>query len=170
MFGFSYLRMAAIAAAIIGILLLGKYIQNTGKVAGRAEVQAKWDAERTRQQAKVIEEEKANAEETARRLKQQQENQDAQDKELAAARSDAARNRAAADGLRAQTADAARRWRDAIGNSPAGQNCPAAGDAIGVLADVFGRADRRAGVLAEYADAARAAGLKCERDYDALKP
>ncbi|MCT9015390.1 DUF2514 family protein, partial [Cupriavidus gilardii] len=30
------------------------------------------------------------------------------------------------------------------------------------------RADRRAGILAEYADAARIAGQACERAYDAL--
>ncbi|MGE8453556.1 MAG: DUF2514 family protein [Pseudomonadales bacterium] len=29
-------------------------------------------------------------------------------------------------------------------------------------------ADRRAGILAEYADAARIAGQACERSYDAL--
>lgn len=43
-----------------------------------------------------------------------------------------------------------------------------AGDPIGVLADVLGRADERAGVLAGYADEARTAGLACERSYDAL--
>lgn len=44
----------------------------------------------------------------------------------------------------------------------------AAGDPIGVLADVLSRADRRAGILAEYADAARIAGQACERAYDTL--
>ncbi len=43
-----------------------------------------------------------------------------------------------------------------------------AGDPILLLADVLGRADQRAGDLAQYADAARVAGQKCERDYDAL--
>ena len=45
---------------------------------------------------------------------------------------------------------------------------PAASDPIGVLADVLRRADERAGLLAEYADSARIAGLACERSYDAL--
>jgi len=45
---------------------------------------------------------------------------------------------------------------------------PPAGDPIGVLADVLSRADERAGVLAAYADRARAAGSACERSYDAL--
>ena len=43
------------------------------------------------------------------------------------------------------------------------------GDPIGVLADVLRSADERAGVPAEYADAARIAGQRCERDYDALR-
>ncbi|RQS88083.1 DUF2514 family protein [Burkholderia seminalis] len=47
---------------------------------------------------------------------------------------------------------------------------PAAGDALDLLADVLGRADQRAGELAEYADQARIAGQQCERDYDALTP
>lgn len=37
-----------------------------------------------------------------------------------------------------------------------------------LLADVLGRADKRAGELAAYADAARIAGQACERSYDAL--
>jgi hypothetical protein len=45
----------------------------------------------------------------------------------------------------------------------------AAGDPIGVLADVFQRADDRAAVLADFADRSRVAGLDCERAYDALK-
>ncbi|WP_334070261.1 DUF2514 family protein, partial [Burkholderia cepacia] len=44
----------------------------------------------------------------------------------------------------------------------------AAGDALDLLANVLGRADQRAGDLAEYADRARIAGQQCERDYDAL--
>ncbi|BEP44020.1 DUF2514 family protein [Variovorax sp. V15] len=43
-------------------------------------------------------------------------------------------------------------------------------DPIGVLVDVLGRADQRAGELAEYADRLRIAGVTCERSYDALSP
>ena len=50
----------------------------------------------------------------------------------------------------------------------AGQQ-PPAGDAIGVLADVLGRCDQRAGILADFADRTHAAGLACERDYDAAR-
>ncbi len=42
------------------------------------------------------------------------------------------------------------------------------GDPGHLLADVLGRADAWAGELAQYADAARIAGLACERSYDAL--
>ncbi|WP_321933471.1 DUF2514 family protein [Burkholderia cenocepacia] len=45
---------------------------------------------------------------------------------------------------------------------------PATGDALDLLADVLGRANQRAGDLAEYADRARIAGQQCEHDYDAL--
>ena len=74
--------------------------------------------------------------------------------------------------LREQLATITSRYRtlDATGadSTPAGKQSPA-GDAIGVLADVLGRADRRAGVLAAFADAAHAAGAACERDYDAAR-
>lgn len=43
-----------------------------------------------------------------------------------------------------------------------------AGDSAVLLADVLGRADARAGELAEALDASRIAGLACERSYDAL--
>ncbi|MFG0659304.1 DUF2514 family protein [Delftia sp. WSY_13] len=44
----------------------------------------------------------------------------------------------------------------------------ATADAIGVLADVLGRADERAGILAAAADQARARGAACERAYDTV--
>jgi hypothetical protein len=62
---------------------------------------------------------------------------------------------------RAQAAVVSARAAAAAGSAPAG-------DPIGVLADVLGRADERAGILAEYADRARVAGLACQRSYEAL--
>jgi hypothetical protein len=144
--------------------------QEIGRAQGRQEVQAKFDAYVLKQQRAVIDESQANAKETQRRLNRQKENQDVQDLQLAAARADAGREHASADRLREQNAGATRAWRDALGDSAAGGQCAAAGDAIEVLADVLGRADRRAGELASYADAARIAGLKCEADYDTLTP
>ena len=43
---------------------------------------------------------------------------------------------------------------------------PPTDDPIGVLADVLGRADERAGVLADLADRRGIAGRACERAYD----
>jgi hypothetical protein len=159
--------LAALASAVLGFI--GWQVHHQRDV-GRDEIRAEWNADKVQQQAAALAEAEANAKETLRRLTRQKENQDANDQELMAARRDAARNGSDADQLREQNADIARKWRDALRDSPAGSQCQAAGDAIGVLADVLGRVDRRAGVLAAYADAARAAGLKCERDYDALKP
>lgn len=161
-------KVAAILLAVAALGSLYAWRVHVERDIGRAEVQLKWDAVVSQQRAAALAESESNARETLRRLTRQKENQDAQNAELAAARSDAARNDAAAGKLRTQLADTAKRWRDALGDSPTGGNCATAGDAIGVLADVLGRADRRAGILATYADAARVAGLKCERDYDAL--
>ncbi|KVF26302.1 DUF2514 family protein [Burkholderia vietnamiensis] len=115
-------------------------------------------------QAKQIDDLRAERDEYSRRLVAQQENATDAAKERDQARRDAAVADGAADGLRKQVAalDAdARRAGAAAGSS-------ATGDALDLLADVLGRSDQRAGDLAEYADRARIAGQQCERDYDAL--
>lgn len=89
--------------------------------------------------------------------------------QLAAARADAGRARAAADRLRrAADAYAAAVCGGAAADSPStASSAPATGPGL-VLADLFGRADARAGELAAAFDAAHAAGVACERAYDAL--
>ncbi len=84
--------------------------------------------------------------------------------ELARLRIDRADLDAAGLDLRVRLAGAvaAARAAAAAGSAPAG-------DPIGVLADVLVRADDRAAVLADFADRSRAAGLACERSYEALK-
>lgn len=129
-----------------------------GVQQGRAEIQAKWD-ESALQQAQ------ANASETQRRLAAQQETQRAHDQELAVAQRDAAAARTASERLSRQLAAFVAASR-AHPTPPS--DSPPAGDPIGVLADVLGRADHRAGILAAYADSARIAGLQCERSYQAL--
>jgi len=157
--------LAALASALAGFYAWRVHVERD---VGRAEIRLQWDASISDQRAAALAQAQANAEETARRLKAQKENQNAQDKLLAAARRDAAANAADADRLRTQSADTARRWRDALNHSPTGGECAAAGDAIVLSAELFSRIDKRAGELAAYADAARAAGLKCERDYQSL--
>lgn len=135
---------------------------------GRAEVQMKWDAQESQRRAEIAQELIDKAKESKRRLERQEENQRAQNATLAAARADRDRNAADADKLRQQATGNARDWAARLRDSPSVAECAAGGDAIGVFTDVLGRADRRAGVLAEVADTARARGLKCEADYDSL--
>ncbi|MCA8014592.1 DUF2514 domain-containing protein [Burkholderia vietnamiensis] len=105
----------------------------------------------------------ARAEEQRRTAAQSEIAKDA-NQQRTAALADAFAARAAAGSLQQrvdQLVAAARHPAAAAGG-------PAAGDALDLLADVLGRADQRAGELAEYADRARIAGQQCERDYDAL--
>ena len=94
--------------------------------------------------------------------------QDAQTR-IASLEGDLRRAAGAADGLRAAATGAALRARaQSCASKPSpGQH---GADALDLLVDVLGRADRRAGEVAEYADRLRIAGLACERTYDALTP
>jgi hypothetical protein len=86
------------------------------------------------------------------------------------ANTDAAVARASADSLREAADNLASRLAasEASGNSCTAAASKAASRAALVLADVFKRADQRAGDLAEVADQARARGMTCERAYTAL--
>ncbi|CAM2177563.1 DUF2514 family protein [Burkholderia cepacia] len=99
-----------------------------------------------------------------RRLAAQQEIATDAAKERDQAAADAAVAGAAADGLRRQVAALVADVRRA----GAAAGSPATGDALDLLADVFGRADERAGDLAKIADERGIAGRQCERSYDAL--
>jgi Sec-independent protein translocase protein TatA len=120
--------------------------------------------------AKALQESQAKARETQRRLELQDANQRAQDAEVERLRAAAARADAAADRVRTQSAAAAREWAGRLADSPTAEDLAAAGEAVRVCTELLGRADRRAGILARYSDAARTAGLKCEADYDSLNP
>lgn len=102
--------------------------------------------------------------EEQRRTAAQQEIAENAAKERDQAGADAAAAASAADGLRKQVAvlvEHARHPATTAGSTPAG-------DPIGVLADVLGSIDDRAGELAKIADERGIAGQQCERDYDAL--
>jgi hypothetical protein len=137
---------------------------------GRSQVRADWARENAQRAAAALAEAHANAKESQRRLDRQQENQRAQDALLAQARADAERNRADADRVREQSASAARQWSARLADSPSAGDLEAAAAAIAVLTDVRSRLDAAATELASYATSARAAGLKCAADYDALTP
>lgn len=137
---------------------------------GRAEVQLKWDAQVSQQRAAALAEAEANAKETLRRLTRQKENQDALDKLTAQNAADRARADAAGLQLRDAAARYAAAARCPAGDpAPVGILAPAEAPAL-VLANVLGLIDSRSGELAAHADASRAAGLKCQADYDALNP
>ena len=78
---------------------------------------------------------------------------------------DAARR--AAVGLRAQLTEATRIGRIACA-AGAGEGEQGA-DPLRVLAELLVRADERAEAVGGYADRLRAAGIACERSYDAVK-
>ncbi|MEX3555352.1 MAG: DUF2514 family protein [Burkholderia gladioli] len=99
-----------------------------------------------------------------RRIAVQQEIAEHASNERDQARADAVAAASAADGLRRRVAVLVA----AACHSAVTPGSPATGDPLDLLADVLGRADERAGELAQYADAARIAGQQCERDYDAL--
>jgi hypothetical protein len=154
------------AAAVFGYLWWEGVQEDEGDARGAARVQAQWDRQISEQKDAALAQANANAHETMRRLEHQQRNQHAQDELLARVRRTAAANAAAADGLRLQAAA----YLDAAGCGRA------AGDsavecvrkAAARIGDVLGSCAARHGELAAAADDARARGLKCEADYDAL--
>ncbi|WP_175040016.1 DUF2514 family protein [Burkholderia contaminans] len=102
--------------------------------------------------------------ESERIARQQQGDAEDARKKRDQARVDAAAAASAADGLRKQFARYAERARDRA----AATGSPTTGDALDLLAELFGRADERAGELAKIADERGIAGQQCERSYDAL--
>ena len=90
-------------------------------------------------------------------------------KRIDAARADARRAGAAADGLRRQLATYLTAARAGSANASAAAAGPPATGALDLLADLFQRADGRAGELAAFADASHAAGAACERAYDGAR-
>lgn len=154
-----WVKMAAIAAVVLAILAGVATWRASLIEDGRQQERARW-VERDRQQAEQA------AKETQRRLDRQEESNRATQTALRAAEAGRRRADDAAGKLRDTYAAIAQRG---CNPAPDAGGAPA-GDPIGVLADVLGRADRRAGILAAYADAAHAAGAACEREHDALSP
>jgi hypothetical protein len=143
--------------AVLGGLLVVLGAAGLGGWAG-------WDWRDARaQRERVAAVEDSQREEAALRGRMEESHERALE-ELARLRIDRAAADAAGRDLRVRlgAAVAAARAAAAAGSAPAG-------DPIGVLADVLVRADDRAAVLADFADRSRAAGLACERSFDALK-
>lgn len=152
-----------------GLLWLVQHERAVGDARGADRVQQAWDAERMRAQAQAINDAAANAAETERRLSVQNEVIRETTAQLDRARADADAARAAGQRLRdAQRAYIAAALSGAALDPSAARAGPSAATALDVLADLRGRADDTAGELAAALDAAHAAGIACERAYNAL--
>jgi hypothetical protein len=77
---------------------------------------------------------------------------------------------AAGDRVRSEAGKLAARASCGPSDTGVAERSKAATRAAMVLSDLFQRADKRAGELAKAYDAARIAGLACERSYTHLRP
>lgn len=157
----------AAVAALAGWGWWGHRQADTAR-ADHAATKHAWADERAR-----LHEAAANAERASRQ--QEQDREDAQRRIVAEAQRAAARSRedaaaaaAAGVGLRERAAALAARCGDTGPDSAAATGGPAASAAGVVLADVLGRLEADGRVATATLDAARAAGLACERAYDSL--
>ena len=132
--------------------------------------QSEWNARDTRDaESRALNE---ATERTKEQAYQQSINKAVQDGQriIDQATADAAVARASANGVQLAADNLARRLAasEAGGNSCTAAASQAAARAAAVLADVFKRADQRAGDLAAIADQARARGLTCEQAFDGI--
>ncbi|MET3441401.1 hypothetical protein ABIC94_002159 [Variovorax paradoxus] len=148
---------------LVGLLLalLGLQTMRVAELKEDAAEKKAADAE-----TRLLADRAQRAEEQRRAAVAAKETQDAQVK-INALEGDLRLARDASDGVRDAAAGAAVRARAQSCAINPSQGKPSV-DALDLLVDVLGRADRRAGELAEYADRLRIAGLTCERTYDAL--
>lgn len=167
----SSISWRGIAAAAFLALVLASYwgTYQHGRSTMDAEWQVRWsDRDAGDQQAWALAEAAEREKEQAR---QQAINKVIQDGQtlIDQASADAAAARATAASLR----DEADRLASSAASKASSHSCTAAASqaatrAVMVLADVFKRADERAGDLAEYADQSRGRGVMCEQAYDVL--
>lgn len=158
-----------IAAVLLALgALYGAY--HHGVSTKNATWQAQW-SDRDTQDA-VAKELNEAAERTKEQSRQQAINEVIQSGQqiIDQATADASAARASADSLRDQVDALAARLSASQGS---GHSCTAATSAaatraVMVLADVFKRANQRAGDLAGFADQSHARGVTCEKAYDAL--
>lgn len=165
--------MRTLLTYLLGAALVGSILTNC---ATHHRLQAERLAHQTTQAQHaqlVAAAERLRAETEQSRRKAEKELRHAQDthaQEVAALRVDLdrARDRAAVESRRVRdaAASAAGRARAQCANPAAADLGTPAGDPIGVLADVLGRADERAGILADIADRRYIAGRACELEYD----
>lgn len=159
-------------ALMLAIGVCGWWLHHSGYQSGADAKELEWSA-RWNKQAEQQATAKAKATMEAREEEQRRQAsidkvRDDAEKQIARAESDALDARDAADGVLEQAKRLAARAGKCPSNPSATQSGAPAAEPGVVLADVLGRADARAGELAAAYDRSRAAGLACERAYDAL--
>lgn len=139
-----------------------------GEQAERMLWQTKWDrqtAELANARAALIVQ--AREEEQRRQAQIEKVREDAEH-QIAKAKTDAANADAVASRMHAQAQRLAARASRCTQHTGAAQGGTSGGQSAMVLAELFRRADQRAGELAAAYDRARVAGIACELAYDAL--
>lgn len=167
---FRIVLWAGLAAALVGGLhCWTSRIESRGFERGRAEVQNRWTAADLERSRALLRQAEVNREEEARREAEKVKVSREAAESLRRARADAVAADRAADGLRDQLAAFVARSRADVPAHPvpAAGSPPAVGP-VDLLADLFRSSESRAGALAAALDASRAAGLACERSYEAL--
>jgi hypothetical protein len=158
------------AFLIISVLAFSHWRYLAGFTTAELKWQQRW-RERDLFDAKSLEQGQRKArEEEQRRQGEIDAIREKAEQELAVVKADVNSARAAADRLHDKSAQLARSLAScerACHTKTAGTSPPNGNSAI-ILAELFRLADERAGILAEYADNARARGLACEAAYDAL--
>lgn len=165
--GFRVALCACLAAMFGGaVLAFGSHERDVG----RAEVRAAWAADTEARQRAVIADQAAAAAETKRRIDAMQEIVRDATTQKDAAMADAGSARSERDRLRQQQARylASVRASLSAGGAASAPGSQATGVALDLFSDLFSESDEGAGILAAALDSARAAGLACERAYDAL--
>lgn len=159
--------LAALCAALLIALLAGiVWHQHTTASLGRQLRHAQDDAAAQRD---LAQRQAAERDKEAAIHAKQQEAIDAAATSLAQARADAAGARSALDRLRQRAAlHAAAARPPGPDPTPAGP-CQAASATADLFAFMFFQAADRARELAAYADESRAAGLACQRSYEAVR-
>lgn len=166
-----WLAVALLAALAVYLVVRGyeawrSAVWTEGDTAGAARVHNEWAEDRAQAQAAQLERARQASLETVRRLTAQEANQREQNRQLEETRRDAERAQRAADGLQLRAAA----YLDAAGCSARSGDSAleCIRQAVAQITDALGSCGRIARSVAAEADDARARGLKCEADYDAL--
>lgn len=167
-----WLRILPYIAAVLLVLgaLYGAF--HHGVSVTDAKWQAQWAERDTRDAtAKAENESAARAREQAYQLSINKVLQDGQ-RTIDQLTADAAAERASRNGVQLEADKLAARLAasQASGHSCTAATSAAATRAVMVLADVFKRADERAGDLAGYAQDSHARGVTCQKAYESIAP